>query len=116
MHAQAGHAPKSLHFKHCDETHGVQDEKHTLRVTRIHRERKLCKVKRRRKQTEGGKEQSKCKSVVMTAAQASPGGASKMGWKTNQGHRGDFATVLVPISSSCGPVYYTSLISHINKN
>lgn len=84
--------------------------------TRIHGERKLCKVKRRKKQRKGGKEQSKCKSVVVTAVQASPGGASEMGWKTNQGHRSDFATVLVPISSSCGLVYYTSLISHVNKN
>lgn len=45
MHAQAGHAPKSLRFKHCDETHGLQDVKHTLRVTRIQGEKKLVQMK-----------------------------------------------------------------------
>lgn len=62
----------------------------------------------RRKKCQGGKEgkerarekekenKARANTRVETAAQASPEGATEMGWKTNQGHRGDFAAALLP--------------------
>lgn len=44
-----------------------------------------------------GEKESKARTNtrVETAAQDSPEGATEMGWKTNQGHRGDFAAALL---------------------
>lgn len=49
--------------------------------------------------------------MVVTAAQAFPKGAMEMGWKTNQGHRGDFATASLPLSSRCGHMMYNSPVT-----
>lgn len=49
--------------------------------------------------------------MVVTAAQAFPKGATKMGWKTNQGHRDDFAAPPLPLSSRCGHMMYNSPVT-----
>lgn len=49
--------------------------------------------------------------MVVTAAQAFPKGATEMGWKTIQGHRGDFATAPLPLSSRCGHVMYNAPVT-----
>lgn len=49
--------------------------------------------------------------MVVTAAQAFPEGAMEMGWKTNQGHRGDFATASLPLCSRCRRMMYNSPVT-----
>lgn len=53
------------------------------------------KSKERAREKEKGNK-ARANTGVETAARASPEGATEMGWKTNQGHRGDFAAALLP--------------------
>lgn len=101
--------PKSLNFQHrmnhigCDETE-MKPESYR---------------KRGRGEKEEGKERAKEEEEnkartnigLETAAQASPEGTTEMGWKTNQGHRGDFAAAHLPPPPSPCSVPFCSAIS-----
>ncbi len=89
---------KKLKFSTLHESYRVRNEMViNLKSYRNGRqnERRAKEGKERAREKEKANK-ARANTRVETAAQATPEGATEMGWKTNQGHRGDFAAALLP--------------------
>lgn len=92
---------KKLKFSTLYESYRVRDEVEMNLKSYRNGRQKWGKCIGAREGKERAREKEKANKArantgVETAAQATPEGATEMGWKTNQGHRGDFAAALLP--------------------
>lgn len=98
--------PQKLQFSTLCESHVIRDEMEmnlkSCRKTGREIKRKGAKEGEERAGEKEKGNKARANTGVETAAQASPEGATEMGWKTNQGHGGDSAAALLPSSSSHG--------------